>query len=139
MVVDRRSLLNGTLFSGLTALAPGQQSRGSSQDNRDDVALAKAIDDLNTTVQHAVQTSPELARIRDQQRIFLKANQKFPDFIEVGLGVWENVIDWHIRHQQALSVSRSAEGRYIMGVGFTTLILRPELSDSYVGPGMDAR
>ena len=138
MVVDRRSLLNGTLFSGLAVFTPEQQSRGSS-DNRDDLAIAKAIDDLNTTVRHAVQTSPELASIRDQQRIFLKANQKFPDFIEVGLSVWESVVDWHIRHQQPLSVSRSAEGRYIMAAGFTTLILRPELSDNYVGPGMDAR
>lgn len=139
MMVDRRSLLNGTLFSGLAAFTPGQQSRTSSQDNRDDMAVAKAIDELNATVQHASQTSPELARIRDQQRLFLKANQKFPDFIEVGLGVWENVVDWHVRHQQPLSVSRIAEGRYIMGIGFTTLILRPELSDNYVGPGMDSR
>jgi hypothetical protein len=139
MVVDRRSLLNGTLFSGLAALTPVQQSRSGSQDNRDDLAVAQAINDLNTTVQHAVQTSPELARIRDQQHIFLRANQKFPDFIEVGVGVWESVVDWHIRHQQPLSVSRSAEGRYVMAVGFTTLILRPELSDNYVGPGMDAR
>jgi len=139
MVVDRRSLLNGTLFSGLAALTPVQQSRNSTQDNRDDLAVAQAINELNTTVQHAVQTSPELARIRDQQRVFLKANQKFPDFIEVGLSVWESVVDWHIRHQQPLSVSRSAEGRYIMAVAFTTLILRPELSDNYVGPGMDAR
>jgi hypothetical protein len=139
MVVDRRSLLNGTLFSGLAAFTPVQQSRSSSQDNRDDLAVAKAINDLNTTVQHAVQTSPELARIRDQQRIFLKANQKFPDFIEVGLSIWENIVDWHVRHQQPLSVSRIAEGRYIMSVGFTTLILRPELSDNYVGPGMDSR
>jgi hypothetical protein len=98
-----------------------------------------AINDLNTTVQRAVQTSPELARIRDQQHTFLKANQKFPGFIEVGLGVWEGVVDWHVRHQRPLSVSRSAEGRYIMAMGFTTLILRPELSDNYVGPGMDAR
>jgi hypothetical protein len=139
MVVDRRSLLNGTLFSGLAAFTPGQQSRSSSQDNGDDLAVAKAINDLNTTIQHGIQTSPELARIRDQQRIFLKANQKFPDFIEVGLNVWESVVDWHVRHQQPLSVSRIAEGRYIMAVGFTTLILRPELSDNYVGPGIDAR
>lgn len=138
-MVDRRSLLNGTLFSGLAALTPGQQSRGNAQDNRDELAVAEAINNLNTTVQHAAQTSPELARIRDQQRVFLKANQKFPDYIEVGVSVWENVVDWHIRHQQPLSVSRSAEGRYIMAVGFTTLILRPELSDNYVGPGMDAR
>lgn len=139
MMVDRRSLLNATLFSGFAAFAPAQQSRGSSQDNRDDMAVAKAIDDLNTTVQRAAQTSPELGRIRDQQRVFLKANQKYPDYIEVGVAIWEGVVDWHIRHQQPLSVSRSVEGRYIMAVGFTTLILRPELSDNYVGPGMDAR
>ena len=139
MVVNRRSLLNGTLFSGFAAFAPAQQSRGSSPDNRDDLTIARAIDDLNTTVQHAAQTSPELARIRDQQRVFLKTNQKFPDYVEVGVAVWEGVVDWHIRHQQPLSVSRSVEGRYIMAVGFTTLILRPELSDTYVGPGMDAR
>ena len=139
MGVDRRSLLNGTLFSGLAALTPGQQSRSSSQDNGDDLAVAKAINDLNTTVQRAAQTSPELARILDQQHTFLKTNQKFPDFIEVGLSVWEGVVDWHVRHQQSFSMSRSAEGRYIMAIGFTTLILRPELSDNYVGPGMDAR
>ena len=138
-MVDRRSLLNGTLFSGLAALSPAQQSRTSTQDDRDELAVARAIDNLNATVQHAVQTSPELARIRDQQRVFLKANQKYPDFIEVGVSVWENVVDWHIRHRQPLAVSKSAEGRYIMAVGFTTLILRPELSDNYVGPGMDAR
>ena len=139
MVVHRRSILNGTLFSGLAALTAEQQPRNSSQDNRDDVEIARAIADLNTTVQRAVQVSPELARIRDQQRTFLRANQKFPEFIEVGVTIWENVVDWHIRHQQPLSVSRNAEGRYTMAVGFTTLILRPELSDSYVGPGMDSR
>jgi hypothetical protein len=139
MVVDRRSILNGTLFSGLAALTGEQQSRNSSQDNRDDAEIARAISDLNTTVQHAIQVSPELAGIRDQQRTFLKANQKFPDFIEVGVTVWENVVDWHVRHQQPLSASRNAEGRYVIAVGLTTLILRPELMDNYVGPGMDSR
>jgi hypothetical protein len=139
MVVDRRSLLNGTLLSGLAAFAPAQQSRSTSQDNRDDLAVARAINDLNATVQHAAQTSPELARIRDQQRVFLRANQKFPDFIEVGIGVWENVVDWHTRHQQPMSVSKSSEGRYIMALAFTTLVLRPELSENYVSTGMDAR
>jgi hypothetical protein len=139
MNVDRRALINGAMFSGLATLAPAQQGRSASQSNADDAAVARAIDELNTTVRYAVQTSPELARIRDQQRVFLRANQKFPDFIEVGVSVWENVVDWHIRHQQSLSVSRSSEGRYIMALGFTTLILRPELSENYVGPRMDAR
>ena len=137
--MNRRSLINGTLFSGWTAFAPGQQGRGSSQGNTDDAVVAKAIDDLNTTLRHAVETSPELARIREQQRIFLKTNQKFPDFIEVGVGIWESVFDWHIRHQQPLSVARNAEGRYTMAVAFSTLVLRSEMAENYVGIGMDLR
>ena len=132
-------MLNGTLFSGLAALSPAAQSRSSSQSANDDAVVAKAIDDLNATVRRTLETSPELARLREQQRVFLRANQKFPDFIEVGIAVWESIFDWHVRHQQPLSVARSAEGRYIMAVAFTTLILRPELAENYVGPGMDAR
>jgi hypothetical protein len=139
VVIDRRSVLNGTLFSGLAALSPAAQSRSSSQSANDDAVVAKAIDDLNATVRRTLETSPELARLREQQRVFLRANQKFPDFIEVGIAVWESIFDWHVRHQQPLSVARSAEGRYIMAVAFTTLILRPELAENYVGPGMDAR
>jgi len=139
MVMNRRSLINGTLFSGFAAFVPDQQGRTNSQGSADDGAVARAIEDLNTTVRHAIETSPELAHIRDQQRIFLKANQKFPDFIEVGVGVWESVFDWHVRHQQPLSVSRNADGRYVMAVAFSTLVLRPEMSDGYVGGGMDAR
>ena len=139
MVIDRRSVLNGTLFSGLAALSPAAQSRSSSQSANDDAVVAKAIDDLHATVRRTLETSPELARIREQQRVFLRANQKFPDFIEVGIAVWESIFDWHVRHQQPLSVARSAEGRYIMAVAFTTLILRPELAENYVGPGLDAR
>src|SRR4051794_40678132 len=89
MVVDRRSLLNGTLFSGLAALTPVQQSRNSSPDARDDAVIQRAVNDLAATIQQAVATSPELARIREQQRVFLRANQKFPDFIEVGITVWK--------------------------------------------------
>jgi hypothetical protein len=139
MVMNRRSLINGTLFSGFAALAPDQQSRSSSQGNTDDAVVAKAIDDLNATLRHTAETSSELARIREQQRIFLKANQKFPDFIEIGIGVWESLFDWHVRHQQPLSVARNAEGRYTMSVTFSTLVLRPEMAENYVGIGMDSR
>jgi hypothetical protein len=86
-----------------------------------------------------IRRTPELARIRDQQRIFLNANQKFPDFIEIGIGIWENLLDWHVRHQQPLSVARNAEGRYTMAVAFSTLVLRSEMAENYVGIGMDSR
>ena len=139
MVVHRRAVINGTLLSGLAALAPAEQSRSGSSQAGADEAVARAIEELNTIVRHAIDTSPELARIRNQQRIFLQANQKFPDFIEVGIGVWESVFDWHVRHQQPISVSINAERRYTMAGAFSTLVLRPEMSENYVGAGMDVR
>jgi hypothetical protein len=135
-MIDRRSVIHGSLFAGLAAFIPGQ-SRVTSQTNNDDPIVAKAVSDLNDTIQKGIAVSTELARIREQQRIFLRANQKFPDVIEIGINVWESVYDWHVRHQQPLSVTRTAEGRYAMTVGFTTLLLRPDFVENYVGVGMD--
>jgi len=57
----------------------------------------------------------------------------------VGVGVWESLYDWDVRHQQPLNVTRTGDGRYAMAVAFTTLILRPDQSDNYIGFGFDTR
>ena len=137
-MIDRRNVIHRSLFTGLAAFLPGQ-TRATSQANNDDPIVAKAISDLTNTIQKGIDVSSELARIREQQRIFLRANQKFPDIIEIGINVWESIYDWHVRHQQPLSVVRNPEGRYAMTVGFTTLILRPDYVENYVGVGMDMR
>jgi hypothetical protein len=59
--------------------------------------------------------------------------------MEVGIGVWENVYDWHVRHQQPLNLARLGDGRYAMTVMQTTLILRTDQTESYVGYGFDVR
>lgn len=129
-MVNRRDLFSGGF---LVAAA------GASQRDLDTQPITRAIDDLKTVVQRGQQVSPELARIREQQRVYLRANQKFPDFLEIGVNVWESVYDWHVRHQQPLAIGRTAEGRYVMTVMFTTLVLRPDQDPGYVGFGFDAR
>jgi hypothetical protein len=57
--------------------------------------------------------------------------------MEVGLGVWEDVYDWHVRYQQPLNATRLADGRYVLTFMFTNLILRPDLAVEYVGFGFD--
>jgi hypothetical protein len=105
----------------------------------DDARTAAAVDQLRQTIERAASVSPELARIREHQRTFLKANHKFPDFVEIGITVWEDVWDWHIRHHRPVDIARTAEGRYAMRVMETTLVLRPEQTETYVGLGFDAR
>jgi hypothetical protein len=91
-MIDRRHVINSGLFTGLAAFLPGQQSRSSSSSSSDDDAVAKAITGLNDTIQRGLDPSPELARIREQQRIFLKSNQKFPDFVENYVGIGMDVV-----------------------------------------------
>jgi hypothetical protein len=142
-MIERRNLVGGGLLAGAAALVGARGASAAAQrdpdDDNDGAIVAKAIADLQAVIERQHAVSPELERIREQQRIFLKANQKYPDFIEVGVTVWEDVYDWHVRHRQPISMTRTGDGRYVMTVMFTTLILRPEQTGSYIGFGFDAR
>ena len=136
--MQRRNLVGGGMLAGAAALLGGPKPAAAAQDD-DSGAMARAIDSLKVSLERRLAVSPELERIREQQRVFLKSNHKFPDFVEVGIDVWENVYDWHVRHQQPLTATRTADGRYVMTVMFTMLILRPDQASNYVGYGFDAR
>jgi len=138
-MVKRRDFITGGLAAGATALGGSSAQAAGAQLRSENAQVAEAITELRKTLDLGVQVSPELARIREQQRLFLKSNQKFPDFMEVGIGVWENVYDWHVRHQQPLNIARLGDGRYAMTVIHTTLILRPDQTERYVGYGFDGR
>ena len=138
--MERRHLVSGGLLAGLAgafgfpASAQGAQQRPDADDR-----TATAVDELRKVVDRGLQVSPELARIREQQRIFMRANQKFPDFLEVGIGIWESVYDWHVRHQRPVIMGRTTDGRYTMTVMETLLLLRPDQAESFVGFGFDTR
>jgi hypothetical protein len=80
---------------------------------------------------------PTIEQIRGQQRVFLKANNRYPDYIDVGISAWEDVYDWHVRLGQPLNVTRTPDGRYAMMFMFTNLVLRPEMLTGYIGLGYD--
>jgi hypothetical protein len=77
-----------------------------------------------------------LAEVRRQFGIFLKANQKYPDFCEIGPGVFTDLYDWHVRYQQSIEMSR-VDNRTALRFMFTWMILRPEQADNYVGIPFD--
>jgi len=140
--MERRQLVSGGLLAGLAGAFGFPAPAAAAAQRRDeagDERTAAAVDELRKVVDRGLQVSPELARIREQQRIFMRANQKFPDYMEVGIGVWESVYDWHVRHQRSITVGRTTDGRYTMALMETLLLLRPEQAESFVGFGFDAR
>ena len=84
-------------------------------------------------------TCTGIALIRRNQRQFLKSNQKFPDFIEVGANVWDEVVDWHVRTLRQVQISQRPDGRYTIPFLQTTLVLRVDYDDDQVGLGYDVR
>jgi hypothetical protein len=76
-------------------------------------------------------------QIREQQRQWIRAHRKYPDFIEIGLDVWDDLYDWHVRYQQPLNIARLTDGQYAMSFHFTTLILRPDFELNYISPPYD--
>src|SRR5512139_1192807 len=77
-----------------------------------------------------------LVEIRRQFGIFLKANQKYPDYCEIGPAVFTDLYDWHVRYQQPIEISR-VENRTAIRFMFTWMVLRPEQADNHVGIPFD--
>lgn len=100
--------------------------------------VAKAIQDLRDEIKRQ-DGFWELGPLRDPIKMFLRTAGKFPDFIEVGIDVWQQVYDWHVRYQQPLTVGRNAEGRYTIMLLATTVVMRVEIAPSFVGIPFDNR
>lgn len=140
--MERRNMIGGGL-AGLTGLLAADASPAVAAAQRDDAAARELEGVRGVLARHfdAVQFGPnrEISLIRQQQRLFLRSAQKYPDFLEVGIDVWEAVYDWLIRHHQPVTAGRMADGRYGMTFMFTTLLLRPEQAPNYVGFGFDGQ
>jgi hypothetical protein len=77
-----------------------------------------------------------VVEIRRQFGLFLRANQKYPDFCEIGLNVFTELYDWHVRHRQPIEITRT-DNRLTIRFMFTGMVLRPEQDPLYVGIPFD--
>ena len=143
--MHRRNLVNGGLLAGLTAVVAPESAEaaaaGGGAQSEPQVATEVAALRRSLEQQYQAQTAGPwsgINAIRRQQHDWLKATQKYPDFIEIGIGIWDNVYDWHVRHQQPINMTRLADGRYAMAFMFTTLLLRPDMAIEFVGYPFEA-
>jgi hypothetical protein len=150
-MIPRRSLVTGGLVGGvLGALGNGDEAEAraaatpaaapAAADVNDEMVsrIVTAIGNLRSEIQ-ALKSFPEIAPIRDIQINHLRANGKFPDYMELGTTPWFAVYDWHIRWQQPLTLGRDNLGRYTMLFNQTYLIMRTDAVQTFVGVPYDNR
>ena len=145
-MLRRRDVMGGGLLTGLIALmlpkpaAAAEQSRAGTSDDR---AIAEAIDRLRAEFVKSQDCTPgpcgAISTIRTQQNTFIRANQKFPDYIDAGVDAWDAVHDWHVKNQQPIRMTRLPDGRYGITFMFTVVVLRYENTPNYISFGYDAR
>jgi hypothetical protein len=132
-MLSRREMITAG-FAGSLAAAPGGASvlpAGEQQEQRE---VANQLQAIDRTLNNAfLPASSIVAKLRSDMEQFLRANARFPDFIEIGIGVFYDVYDWHIKNRQELLVTVRTDGRYAMQFMFTSLILRPEQDRNFVG------
>ena len=139
-MIDRRQLFTvGGLLGALgpagdddAAFGAGQLSPQAAQE------VVNALKDIRLTIA-AGESFAEILPVRNRQMDFLKAQGRFPDFIDVSADVWFAVHDWHVRLQQPLVLGRDATGRYTMMLGFTALVLRPDVVPGFISTPYDNR
>ncbi|TDI22921.1 MAG: hypothetical protein E2P06_11280 [Acidobacteria bacterium] len=133
-MLSRRELLNGAALGGAPVLLGVEAGQNSQALQRVTGLLEDIRDELR--VEHAtcaVAICPAVGQVRRLQRTFLKSSRKFPDFIEVGIDVWDEVHDWQLETRQAVVIRRQSDGRYTLAFGPTILLLKPEAADDFVG------
>jgi hypothetical protein len=151
-MVHRRAVITGTVLGGaLSALtesveAAGPQSAAQDRQVQDRQVQDRLLDEIAKAVRSVrdeierQHTFGEIAAVREPLRTFLRANGKFPDFIEVGSDVWQQVYDWHVRFQQPIALGRTAaEGRYTILLLATNIVMRPDMAPGFIGVPFDNR
>ena len=139
MMIDRRGLLTvGGLFGVMVPAGEGAAPAQGPLSERATQEIVTALNGIKLAIA-APQAFTEIAQVRIRQFDYLKAQGKFPDFIEVGTDVWTAVYDWHVRFLQPMTLGRDGNGHYTIMLGFTTLIMRPEAVATLIGPPFDNR
>ena len=140
-MIDRRELLTLGVLGGLAGRGEAANAATLGSADVSDRSVQDVVNALKsiTSAVYAAQSFDAIGPIRSKQIDFLRATNKFPDFIDVGVNVWMAVHDWHIRLQQPLVLGRDATGRYTMTLEFTQLVLRPDVTPDYVSVAYDAK
>src|SRR2546428_2140965 len=137
-MVDRRQLLKTAMFGGFAARPSVAAAAAQSIPERQTQEIVDVLKNVSKAIDTA-HSFTEIAEVRLRQVVFLRAEQKFPDFIDVGVDVWMGVYDWHVKHHLPMTLGRDANNRYTIILLATTLVLRPDTVPTYIGTPYENR
>lgn len=139
-MLTRRELMAGGMFGGMTGGGGAVAQSATSADVKRIAGEVSGVRDAVATLARGQSPSDGIAaQVREPMHLFLRANGKFPDYCEVGIGIFEALYDWHIRFQLPVVVERLPDQRYVLVFMFTRMVLRTDTDPDYLGIPYDQR
>jgi hypothetical protein len=143
-MVTRRDLMTGSALGALAAAPPASAAQRRDEDEQTAAGL-KRLGDTMESIDRSLETAFQsnrvtfgfLVKVREYFTQYMRANGKFPDYMEVGINVFYEIYDWHIKNNRQMEVSRVLENRMAIRFMFTLMILRQEQDPNYVGVPYD--
>jgi hypothetical protein len=136
-MLSRRDVIAGGVVGSLAGASVSQAEQQQPEMVGSIRQIEQHLEDLQDSFDRAFNTNSLsigfIAKLREVFEQFLRSNGKFPDFCDVGAAVFYDVYDWHIRNRQQLVVLKQADNRYTIQFMFTTLILKFENQQNFVG------
>ena len=135
-MISRRNLLATSVGAG-ALMAPGEAGASATQsdDTRYFTEMISELREIRRAV--SIDGTEAITQIRAAQRTYLKNSGRFPEFVDVGYDVFQSVMDWMIAVRQPVAINRLPDGRYSVALFASTIVLRPDFPDGYVGQGYD--
>lgn len=134
-MLSRRELIAGGAAVPMAGGDAAAAQRGGDDDSARELRSIRDVLD-GIRAQYTV-TTPAVTQLRDRQRQFFRINQRFPECIDVGFRIWEQMQDWHIRHLRPLNVSRGSDGRWQMDFILSVIVLKHEIPENEIGQPYD--
>jgi len=140
-MISRREVITASVFGSIAAgTVEGAEVQGQAE-TQAIKELSKTLDDkfdaLLNSIDQGLRGNSMLfgnvGAVKTRIENYTKTSGRFPEYCDIGLSVFYDIYDWHIRHQQAINISRVTEQRVAIQFMFTQLVVRPENDLNYIG------
>jgi hypothetical protein len=141
-MISRREVMTASVFGSMAVARPADAAEVQGQADTQAIkeltkSLEDKFDELRASLDQGLRGNSmlfgNLGSVKSKIENYTKTSGRFPEYCDVGLSVFYDVYDWHIRHQQPISISRVTEQRVAIQFMFTQLVVRPENDLNYIG------
>jgi hypothetical protein len=137
-MLNRRDMLAAGLLGSIAPTGEGETQSTDALAIREALnRIVDSLDEIKASLDAGLRgnttTYGSLGVIKGKLETWVRTTGRFPEYWDVGINVFLEIYDWHIRQKQPIQISRIAEQRMAIQWQFTQYVLRWENEPGYIG------